>query len=129
MYLKMIVPVFAVILAVASSMLVGGLVDADMNDEDVQNALKFAVVQYNRKTNDAYVRQVSEVIKVQTQVVSGMKYIFTVKMARTSCRKGGVETLCTVHKNPAIAQVTKCKIVVWSQPWMNSIKVLENTCP
>ncbi|XP_052006970.1 cystatin C (amyloid angiopathy and cerebral hemorrhage) [Xyrauchen texanus] len=128
MYLKMIVSVFAVILAVASSAMVGAPVDADMNDEGVQNALQFAVVQYNRKSNDAYVRQVSEVISAQRQVVSGLKYIFTVNMARTSCRKGGIETLCTVHKDPAVAQVIKCNIVVWSQPWMNSIKVLENTC-
>ncbi len=25
-------------------------------------------------------------------------------------------------------KVTKCKITVWSQPWLNSIKVLDNTC-
>ncbi|XP_051507941.1 cystatin C (amyloid angiopathy and cerebral hemorrhage) [Myxocyprinus asiaticus] len=129
MSLKMIVPVFAVILAVASGGLVGGPMDADKNDEGVQKALQFAVAQYNRMSNDAYLRQVSEVIKVQRQVVSGLKYIFTVNMARTSCRKGEAETLCAIHEDPAVAQVTECKIVVWSQPWMNSIKVLENTCP
>ncbi len=68
MYFKMIVPIFAVILAVASAGLVGAPMDADMNDEGVQNALQFAVAQYNRQSNDAFVSQVSEVINVQKQV-------------------------------------------------------------
>ncbi len=68
MYFKMIVPIFAVILAVASAGLVGAPMDADMNDEGVQNALQFAVAQYNRQSNDAFVSQVSEVINVKKQV-------------------------------------------------------------
>ncbi len=68
MYFKMIVPIFAVILAVASAGLVGAPMDADMNDEGVQNALQFAVAQYNSQSNDAFVRQVSEVINVKKQV-------------------------------------------------------------
>ncbi len=68
MYFKMIVPIFAVILAVASAGLVGAPIDADMNDEGVQNALQFAVAHYNRQSNDAFVRQVSEVIDVKKQV-------------------------------------------------------------
>ncbi len=68
MYFKMIVPIFAVILAVASAGLVGAPMDADMNDEGVQNALQFAVAHYNRQSNDAFVRQVSEVIDVKKQV-------------------------------------------------------------
>ncbi|XP_067277062.1 cystatin-like [Pseudorasbora parva] len=124
MYLKMIVPFLAVILAAASAGLVGAPFDAEM-DEGAQNALQFAMAQYNRQSNDAFVHQVSDVIKVQKQVVSGMKYIFTVKVARTSCRKSGVETVCAIELN---ADVTDCKITVWSQPWLSSIKVLENTC-
>lgn len=68
MYLKMIVAFLAVILAVASAGMVGGPVDSDMKDEGAQDALQFAMAQYNRQSNDAFVRQVSEVVKVQTQV-------------------------------------------------------------
>uniref|UniRef100_A0A671KMP8 Cystatin-like n=1 Tax=Sinocyclocheilus anshuiensis TaxID=1608454 RepID=A0A671KMP8_9TELE len=105
MYIKMIVSFLAVTLAVASAGMTGAPMDADINEEGVQNALQFAVAQYNRQSNDAFVRQVSEVIKVQKQVVSGLKYIFTVKVGRTNCRKGGVETLCTIHEDPSVAQV------------------------
>ncbi|KAA0718132.1 Cystatin Ovarian cystatin P12 [Triplophysa tibetana] len=136
MYVKMIVSVLAVILAVASAGRSGGVVDADMNDKDAKDALQFAVAQHNRESSDIYVRHVYEVVKVQTQVVSGIKYIFTVKMAKTSCRKGGVEALCTIPKDPANEMVTRtlnsnlptCQFEVWSQPWLNKIEVVENTC-
>ncbi|XP_039509140.1 cystatin-like [Pimephales promelas] len=130
MYFKMIVSFLAVMLAVASAGLIGGPVDADMNDDGVQSALQFAKAQFNNHCfNDSFELQIRKVVKVQTQVVSGLKYIFTVKVARTPCRKDGVndsvKTLCVV---PAVADVTQCKIAVWSQPWLNSIIVVENTC-
>ncbi|XP_042585059.1 cystatin-like [Cyprinus carpio] len=128
MYLKMIVLFLAVTLVVESAGIPGGLVAADINDKDVQKALRFAVDHYNRQSNDAFLRKVSKVIKVQQQVAAGMKYIFTVKMDITSCKKGGVKTMCAVPKNPNVAQVIQCKITVWSQPWLNSLKVTENTC-
>uniref|UniRef100_A0A673GE81 Cystatin domain-containing protein n=1 Tax=Sinocyclocheilus rhinocerous TaxID=307959 RepID=A0A673GE81_9TELE len=55
-------------------------------------------------------------VKLGKRVVAGMNYIFTVKLGRTNCKKGGVETLCAIHKDP------KCKITVWSQPWLNFLK-------
>uniref|UniRef100_A0A8C1YES3 Cystatin domain-containing protein n=1 Tax=Cyprinus carpio TaxID=7962 RepID=A0A8C1YES3_CYPCA len=128
MYFKMIVSFLAVTLTVAFAGMLGAPMDVDINDEGVQSALQFAVAEYNRRSNDAFVRQVSEVIKVQRQVVSGLKYIFTVKMGRTNCRKGDAGTLCAIHEDPNVAQVTQCNITVWSQAWLDSIKVLENTC-
>ncbi|KAI2657957.1 Cystatin [Labeo rohita] len=125
----MIVPFLAVILAVASAGMTGAPMDADINDEDVRNALQFAVAHYNRQSNDAFVSQVSQVVKAQKQVVAGLKYIFTVKMGRTNCRKGRDETLCDVHEDPRVARITQCKIAVWSKPWEKFIKVVENTCP
>uniref|UniRef100_A0A671RXN4 Cystatin-like n=1 Tax=Sinocyclocheilus anshuiensis TaxID=1608454 RepID=A0A671RXN4_9TELE len=104
---KMIVSFLVVTLAVASAGVPGGPVDANINDEDVQKALRFAVAQYNRQSNDEFVRKVSKVIKVQQQVVAGMNYIFTVKLGRTNCKKGGVETLCAIHKDPKVARVRR----------------------
>ncbi|XP_073691025.1 cystatin C (amyloid angiopathy and cerebral hemorrhage) [Garra rufa] len=128
MYFKMIVPFLAVILAVANAGMTGGFKDADINEEGVKNALQFAVAQYNRQSNDAYVSEVASVVKARKQVVAGLKYVFTVNMGRTSCRKGGVQNLCTVHEDPSFARVTECNITVWTKPWDNFIKVLENTC-
>ncbi|XP_067277876.1 cystatin-like [Pseudorasbora parva] len=128
MYLTMIVPFLAAILAAASAGpvggLVGGIVDGGM-DKDARSALEFAMAQYNSQSNDENVYRVSKVIKVQKQVVAGMKYIFTVNVAKTKCKKGG-ETLCTIQLAPA--KVIRCKITVWTQSWLNSIEVIEHIC-
>lgn len=59
--------VFVAVSAVSSSM-PGGYQDVNPNDEGVKNALNFAVVQHNRVSNDLYLSQVAEVVKVQSQV-------------------------------------------------------------
>uniref|UniRef100_A0A3B4GNA6 Cystatin-like n=1 Tax=Pundamilia nyererei TaxID=303518 RepID=A0A3B4GNA6_9CICH len=118
--------VLAAALAVGYGAMVGGLTDADINDENVQNALHFAVVQHNRGSNDLYLSQVAEVIKVQSQVVAGIKYVITVKMAKTPCRKDGVEEVCAIHTDQA--KPYQCTFEVWSRPWLNSIELVKNEC-
>ncbi|XP_026124560.1 cystatin-like [Carassius auratus] len=127
MYLKMIVLFLAVSLAVTSAGIPGGVADADINNADVQKALRFAVAQYNKQSNEAFVRKVTRVIRVQQQVVSGMNYIFNVKLGIANC-KNGVKTVCASPKKPQVAPVIQCKITVWSQPWLNFLSVTENTC-
>lgn len=127
---RIVVPFLAALFAVdvSAARLMGGAEDADINDKGVQNALQFAVVRHNKNSNDLFVSQVSRVIKAQTQVVAGMKYIFTVEMGKTPCRKGGPETLCTIHEDPQLAAPFQCKFEVWSRPWLNDIQLVKNTC-
>lgn len=74
MYLKMIVLFLAVSLAVTSAGIPGGVADADIKDADVQKALRFAVAQYNKQSNEAFVRKVTRVIRVQQQVSTSNLY-------------------------------------------------------
>uniref|UniRef100_A0A4W5QAJ6 Cystatin domain-containing protein n=1 Tax=Hucho hucho TaxID=62062 RepID=A0A4W5QAJ6_9TELE len=123
---KLVVPLLAVAFIVASAEgMPGGVVDANMNLQTTRDALQFAVVEYNKRTNDLYVRQVAEVVNAQQQVVAGMKYIFTVQMARTSCRKGDVEN-CAVPKNPAA--LYQCTFEVWSRSWLKEIQLIKTDC-
>ncbi|KAM9412330.1 cystatin-like isoform 2-T2 [Salvelinus alpinus] len=123
---KIVVPLLAVAFIVTSADgIPGGVVDADMNDPATRDALKFAVAEYNKGTNDLYVRHVAKVVKAQKQVVAGMKYIFTVQMARTLCRKGGVKD-CAVHQAPAATY--QCTFEVWSRPWMGASQLIKNDC-
>ncbi|XP_062375633.1 cystatin-like [Sardina pilchardus] len=125
---KILVPIFMVAFAMASAGLIGGPSEANINDEGVQNALQFAVVQHNKMTNDAFINKVSKVVKVQKQVVAGMKYIFTVEMARTNCRKGGVETECEIHADLQLAKPYTCTFEVWSRPWLGPPQIIKNDC-
>ncbi|XP_056327115.1 cystatin-like [Danio aesculapii] len=127
MFLKAIVALLVVNLAVSSAGLVGGPVDAKM-DKESKKALKFAMTQYNKLNGDVFLCAVSKIIKLQKQVVAGIKYIFTVNVARTTCRKGRDEKSCPIQKNPALARVKQCRIAVWIKSWEKFIKVTENSC-
>lgn len=65
---KVVFPILAAVFAVGSGALVGGPQDVDVNDEQALNALNYAVVQHNRRSNDLYLSQVAEVARVQRQV-------------------------------------------------------------
>uniref|UniRef100_A0A673BNT2 Cystatin-C-like n=1 Tax=Sphaeramia orbicularis TaxID=375764 RepID=A0A673BNT2_9TELE len=110
------------------SLMPGGRMDVDVNDPGVQNAVNFAVVQHNRGTNDMYLHQAAEVVKAQRQVVAGMKYIITVKMAKTNCRKDRPNEVCAIHENPENAQPYQCEFTVWSRPWENFLQLVETKC-
>ncbi|XP_007427618.1 cystatin-2-like [Python bivittatus] len=107
----------------------GGLTEASLEDPGVRRALQFAINEYNRASNDMYSSRVSEVVRVQTQVVSGLKYYFTVKVGRTVCRKG-VSDLenCALHEGPNLAKTMTCNFEVYSIPWMNSISLQKSNC-
>ncbi|XP_045925989.1 cystatin C (amyloid angiopathy and cerebral hemorrhage) [Micropterus dolomieu] len=125
---KIVFTVLAAVLAVGLGGLVGGFQDTDVNDEGLRNALNFAVVQHNRGNNDMYLSQVAEVVKVQRQVVAGSKYIITVRMAKTPCRKDSANEVCAIHEDPAQARPYECTFEVWSRPWLNDIRLLKEEC-
>ncbi|XP_060727796.1 cystatin-like [Tachysurus vachellii] len=128
MLVKVLAPLLTVFLALASADMVGAPEDADINSPEIQNALHFAVAQYNAESDSIYTSQIVKVISVQTQVVAGVKYIFTVEMAKTSCKKTEAKDNCAMNSDPAIAQPHECTLAVWSQPWINSVQLIENTC-
>ncbi|XP_039994885.1 cystatin C (amyloid angiopathy and cerebral hemorrhage) [Xiphias gladius] len=125
---KLVFAALAAVFAVGLGGMVGGFQDADVNEAGVQNAINFAVVQHNRGTNDLYLRQVAEVVKVKRQVVAGTKYVITAIMAKTPCRKDLVNEVCAIHQDPQLAQPYQCTFTVWSRPWMNDIKLLNQQC-
>ncbi|XP_061575852.1 cystatin-like [Cololabis saira] len=102
----------------------GGFTDVDVNDEGVQNAMKFAVAQRNRKLSDMYLH-LGEVVKAKAQVVAGMKYVITVKMARSSCRKNSANEEC---RHRPMAMPYQCTFTVWSRPWLSDIQLLNEKC-
>ncbi|KAF5901418.1 cystatin-like, partial [Clarias magur] len=105
MFVKVLVLLLAFSVAVASVAIVGAPVDVDINCSDVQDALQFAVTEYNNKSNKPYNSQVVKVIKAQKQIVAGENYTFTVLMAREP------GSPCAISSDPAIAQVLALLLV------------------
>uniref|UniRef100_A0A8C7ZBN8 Cystatin domain-containing protein n=1 Tax=Oryzias sinensis TaxID=183150 RepID=A0A8C7ZBN8_9TELE len=118
----------AALFAVGFGFMTGGLTDIDSHDAAVLGALKYAVQTHNNRSNDMYVSQVTEVIRAQSQVVTGVNYIITVKMARTSCRKGRDNEVCSALTDPQLAQSYQCTFTVWERSWLKDIRVLKEKC-
>ncbi|XP_062256874.1 cystatin-C-like [Platichthys flesus] len=124
---QLVFPVLAALFAVGLGSLVGGPQDIDISE--AQDALDFAVVKHNRGSNDLFQSQVAKVIRVQRQVVAGYKYIITVQMAKTPCRKNdAANEVCAIYQDPASAQPYVCTFSVWSRPWLNDIQMVGEKC-
>ncbi|NXU27170.1 CYT protein, partial [Thalassarche chlororhynchos] len=111
--------------------LVGGPVDIDSpaNDEGLQRALRFAMEEYNKASNDAYSSRVVRIISAKRQIVSGIKYIMKVEIGRTTCPKPATDLQsCAFHDAPQMAKYTICDFVVYTVPWLNQMKLLDSSC-
>ncbi|XP_037540982.1 cystatin C (amyloid angiopathy and cerebral hemorrhage) [Nematolebias whitei] len=125
---KIVLLFLAPLFAAGLGGMTGGKQDIDVNDQGVQNALNFAVVEHNKASNDLFYVKNMEVLKAQSQVVAGVKYYIKVKMATTTCKKGSLYKGCPVHTDPAIAKNYICDFEVWSRPWLPDIQVMKSSC-
>uniref|UniRef100_A0A8C5RD80 Cystatin n=1 Tax=Laticauda laticaudata TaxID=8630 RepID=A0A8C5RD80_LATLA len=109
--------------------LLGGRENASLEEPAVQTALRFAMNDYNRGSNDMYASRVADVVEAQKQIVSGIKYYFTVKIGRTVCRKGASDLEnCAFHDTPKLAQTMTCTFEVYHVPWRNMISLQKSSC-
>ncbi|KAL3050127.1 hypothetical protein OYC64_012216 [Pagothenia borchgrevinki] len=127
---KIVLLVLAVVFAAGSSSphMVGGYTNIDVNDEGAQNALNFAVVEHNKQSNSMFLSQVAEVVGMKRQLVAGLKYVITVRMGNTPCRKGTANEVCAIHQDPAQALPYQCEFTVLVVPWRNETKMLGQKC-
>ncbi|XP_054251905.1 cystatin-C [Indicator indicator] len=99
------------------------------NDEGLQQALRFAMEEYNKASNDMYSSRVVRIISAKKQIVAGVKYIMEVEIARTTCEKPAADLQdCAFPDSPQLAKHTVCKFVVYTVPWLNKTELLEREC-
>ncbi|XP_003220074.1 cystatin [Anolis carolinensis] len=109
--------------------MMGAPIEVSADDEGVQQALRFAMNEYNRASNDRYGSRVDEVLSVTKQIVAGVKYNIAAKVGRTTCSKSeaNLET-CAFHEAPELARHVTCHFEVYSVPWLNKITLKRNNC-
>ncbi|XP_068796931.1 cystatin-like [Struthio camelus] len=109
--------------------LLGAPMDVASNDEGLQRALRFAVAQYNKGSNDKYSSRVARIISAKRQIVSGIKYNMEVEIGRTKCTKSVADLQsCAFHDAPEMAKHVTCNFVVYVVPWLNQIRLLNSSC-
>nr|KAF6422029.1 hypothetical protein HJG63_003430 [Rousettus aegyptiacus] len=83
----------------------------------VQQALWFAMKEYNKISKDKYIFKVVKVLKSQEQVTDSLDYFLEVKIARTMCKKiSGENENCLLQKNPKMQKMRSNPSSGWVLP-------------
>ncbi|XP_075450866.1 cystatin-like [Ascaphus truei] len=106
--------------------LVRGWIDVN-DDEEIQKALKFAMTEYNKASNDVYISKVHRIISLKKQVVAGMKYLMKVEIVTTSCKKSKF-TMENCPNKGNTSKIKRCTFEVLSVPWLKITKLTQNIC-
>ncbi|XP_030050697.1 cystatin-F [Microcaecilia unicolor] len=98
---------------------------ANTDDPGVKKAAKFAVYDYNNRSNDIFVFKILDIDKAMVQVVKGLKYMLNARIGRTVCRKNEHYKLknCEFQTDKTLKMILNCYFEVWIVSWMNMVKV------
>ncbi|XP_045688587.1 cystatin-13-like [Phyllostomus hastatus] len=95
----------------------------------VQQALWFAMKEYNKASKDKYTFKVVQVLKSQEQVTDSLDYFLEVKIARTMCKKfSGENENCLLPQDPKMQKMFLCTFIVASKPWKFELTMLKKQC-
>eukprot|EP00071_Canis_lupus_P012838 XP_005634758.1 cystatin-13-like [Canis lupus familiaris] len=95
----------------------------------VQQALWYAMKEYNKASKDKYIFKVIKVLKSQEQVTESLDYFLEVKIARTMCKKiSGENEYCLLQKDPQIQKMFFCTFIVATKPWKFEFTMLKKHC-
>ncbi|XP_028632197.1 cystatin-S-like [Grammomys surdaster] len=107
----------------------GGIEESSMEEYGAQEALDFAVSQYNEKTSDMHLSQVVEVKSVKTQVVAGKIFYFDVILGKTTCLKTQTDsTHCPLNEQADQEKSEFCSFEVHYVPWEDYMALISSSC-
>ncbi|XP_056383354.1 cathepsin F [Hyla sarda] len=98
-------------------------------DPGMNTLMGLAEREYNAASGREELYRAMRMRDLRKQLVSGIRYEFTVFLGRTLCRKGDEELLgnCPLHSLSALMEI-ECKFSMFVLPWVNETKVVEQTC-
>ncbi|XP_006860726.1 PREDICTED: cystatin-C [Chrysochloris asiatica] len=109
--------------------LMGGIMDADENEQGVQRALDFAISEYNKASNDKFHSRLVQLVRARKQIVSGVKYYLDVELGRTTCTKSQPNlTTCPFHDQPQLKKKAMCSFQVYTVPWLETTSLIKSSC-
>uniref|UniRef100_A0A7N9DC00 Cystatin C n=2 Tax=Macaca TaxID=9539 RepID=A0A7N9DC00_MACFA len=109
--------------------LVGGPMDASVEEEGVRRALDFAVSEYNKASNDMYHSRALQVVRARKQIVAGVNYFLDVELGRTTCTKTQPNLdNCPFHEQPHLKRKAFCSFQIYTVPWQGTMTLSKSTC-
>ncbi|XP_073484057.1 cystatin-like isoform X2 [Aquarana catesbeiana] len=109
----------------------GGWTTRKSGDPKILDIANYAVMEYNKQSNDTYEFTLSNVISAQSQVVAGENFNVTVEIGETDCRKNFSENVDAqaCHPNePKGNKILKCNFMIFEQQWNNLRELTKYSC-
>ncbi|KAB7506397.1 Cystatin [Armadillidium nasatum] len=101
-----------------------------LNDPSILRVAEFAVIEYDKISDERELHTIRRLHKAHTQVVNGIKYYLTLELGETDCKKplsafNMNRSLCNENftEEPEI-----CEVVVLEQPWQKSSELVSSKC-
>ncbi|XP_003476416.1 cystatin-13-like [Cavia porcellus] len=95
----------------------------------VQQAIWYAMKDYNKASKDKYSFRVLQILKSQEQVTDSLEYYIEAKIARTMCKKAtGENEHCLFQKDPNMKKEIFCTFIVRSRPWKFELSMQKKQC-
>ncbi|KAM3842879.1 cathepsin L-like [Diretmus argenteus] len=98
------------------------------SDPGLKKALQFAEDRYNLGSNAMHVRRVSKLVSATKQLVKGIRYIITVELSNTQCKKSAMLRTCDFYPEPHKLKTEVCVFEVWDVPWQGTSTLLKQKC-
>ncbi|KAM5165606.1 cystatin-like [Mantella aurantiaca] len=109
--------------------LIGAPKELDGDDDNVKEALGFAMYEYNKANNDLYQSRPVKVHNATVQLVNGLKYDIYVILGRTTCRKPTADVNgCEFHTDPSLSETKTCRFIVVNRSWASEITLTKSEC-
>ncbi|RXG61060.1 Multicystatin [Armadillidium vulgare] len=101
-----------------------------LNDPSILRVAEFAVIEYDKISDERELHTIRRLHKAHTQVVNGIKYYLTLELGETDCKK----PLSAFNMNRSLCnedfteEPDICEVVVLEQPWQKSSELVSSKC-
>ncbi|XP_078462457.1 cystatin-POGU1-like [Lampetra planeri] len=116
------------VVAVRGERMTGGFQKLSRNNAEVQEIVAQAMQKLNDESDSPTWQKADRVVRAKSQVVSGIRYLITVKLRETNCPKSQSPDDCSTYNSVNAGKSMVCELDIWSQPWMDFLRVLKK-CP
>nr|XP_032818932.1 cystatin-C-like [Petromyzon marinus] len=117
-----------VVSVVRGERMVGGFQKLNRNNAEVQEIVAQAMQKLNDESDSPNWQKADRVVRAKSQIVSGVRYLITVKLRETYCPKSQSPDNCSTYNSVNAGKSLVCELDIWSQPWMDFLRVLKK-CP
>jgi cathepsin F len=102
----------------------GGWSDADMNSEEIKKMAQFAFEHLDGKSNSLYASRLESIISARTQVVAGVKYDITLRLATLDCKRSEAQDV----QSCSAVSYQQCSVQIYEQSWTDTLEVESFAC-